>query len=577
MKNVHITNIKYNCANYLSCKDKKKSIEVIGIDTEAYEDGTCFLICTSNWHFWTMDEFPNCVFSREYRGKNFVAYNLKYDEGALIQFLPRENLEELRAEGKTKYLDYVVTIIPHKCLTIRKGKNTATFYDMYNFYMGSLDYNAKKYLGEQKLEMETKTFSREYVELNYCSLALYCIQDAILVQKLGELLIKKFESFGVFPRKLYSTAYISYQYFRQHTKYVTVKRFWDTDKKLLEFALRSYNGGKFEVTRKGIDYYYEYDIVSAYPYEIANLIDIKYSRVVWEPKYRRYARYGFLHVKMKIPVHVNSPVAIQTTGVNIYPVGEIEKIITKTEYEYLISMGTDITIIEAVWLHIDNPTKPYQKEIEKLTEMKHRFKREKNDLDYHTVKIIMNSLYGKFCQLIDMGTYAKASACWNPIYASVITANVRTRISEYQQLNPHIVAVHTDSIISTKPIELSNHGDLGDMIYEMEGNGIILGSGMYQIGPKNKTRGFHLKKDLLELVQDGKKYITIEEIRPYSWREVIFHNWEIDKINRFETVTKRLDVNFDKKRMWIDDWKKFEEATGRNVQSLPRVATRYGV
>jgi len=577
MKNVHISNIKYYCANYVSNKYKHQSIEVIGIDTEAYEDGRCFLIATSNWHFWSMEEFPDCLWTREYRGKNFVAYNLKYDEGALLQFLPREPLEELRSEGRTKYLDYVITIIPRKCLTIRKGKNTATFYDMYNFYMGSLDYNAKKYLGEQKSDIETKKFSTEYVEQNYCSIALYCIQDAILVQKLGELLINKFESLGVYPRKLYSTAYISYQYFRQNTKYVTVKRFWDTDKKLLEFALRSYNGGKFEVTQKGCDYYYEYDIVSAYPYEIANLIDITYSRVIWDQKYHKYARYGFLHVKMKIPVEVYSPVAIQTTGVNIYPVGEIEKIITKTEYEYLIAQGADITIIEAVWLHVDKSFKPYQKEIIKLAEMKHNFKHENNELDYHTVKIIMNSLYGKFCQLIDMGDYAKASACWNPIYAAVITANVRTKISEYQQKYPHVVAVHTDSIITTKPLELSKDGELGDMVYELEGDGVILGSGMYQIGKKNKTRGFHLKNDLVDLVRDGKKYITIEEIRPYSWREVIFHNWEIDRINRFETVVKRLDVNFDKKRMWIKDWKKFDEVIGRKVQSLPRVATRYGV
>lgn len=577
MKNVHISNIKYNCANYISNKYKQQSIEVIGIDTEAYEDGRCFMIATSNWHFWSMEEFPDCLWTREYRGKNFVAYNLKYDEGALLQFLPREPLEELRSEGRTKYLDYVITIIPRKCLTIRKGKNTATFYDMYNFYMGSLDYNAKKYLGEQKGDIETKKFSPEYVEHNYCSIALYCIQDAILVQKLGELLINKFESLGVYPRKLYSTAYISYQYFRQNTKYVTVKRFWDTDKKLLEFALRSYNGGKFEVTQKGCDYYYEYDIVSAYPYEIANLIDITYSRVIWDKTYHKYARYGFLHVKMKIPVEVYSPVAIQTTGVNIYPVGEIEKIITKTEYEYLIAQGADITIIDAVWMHVDKPFKPYQKEIIKLAEMKHNFKRENNELDYHTVKIIMNSLYGKFCQLIDMGDYAKASACWNPIYASVITANVRTKISEYQQKYPHVVAVHTDSIITTKPLELSKDGELGDMVYELEGDGVILGSGMYQIGKKNKTRGFHLKNDLVDLVRDGKKYITIEEIRPYSWREVIFHNWEIDRINRFETVVKRLDVNFDKKRMWLKDWKKFDEVIGRKVQSLPRVATRYGV
>jgi hypothetical protein len=190
--NITISDIKYHCAQYISNKYINESIDVIGIDTEAYDDGKCFLICTSNWHVWDYEEFPHCLFSREYRGKNFVAYNLKYDEGALIQWLPRENLQELRENGATEYLGYTVSLIPHKCLSIRKGKNTATFYDMYNFYMGSLDYNAKKYLGMGKKEIETKSFSKNFVESNYCSIALYCIQDAILVQELGKLLIKKF-------------------------------------------------------------------------------------------------------------------------------------------------------------------------------------------------------------------------------------------------------------------------------------------------------------------------------------------------------------------------------------------------
>jgi hypothetical protein len=577
IKNLSISNIRYRCPRYIKNTYKRNSIDVIGIDTEAYDNGECFLICTSNWHIWTMEEFPHCLFSREYRGKNFVAYNLKYDEGALIQFLPLDNLRELREEGVTKWTDYIVSLIPRKCLSIRKGKNTATFYDMYNFYTGSLDYNAKKYLGEQKNEIETKSFSKAYVESHYATICAYCIQDAILVQKLGKLLIRKFEDFGVYPRKLYSTAYISYQYFRQNCNYVTVQRFWEEDKKLLDFSLKAYNGGKFEVTEKGCGYYYEYDIVSAYPYEIANLIDIKNARIVWSKQYRRYAKYGFIHVRMKIPSTTYSPVAIQTQNVNIYPVGEVEKVITKTEYDYLVSYGVDITIIDAVWLHIDSVTFPYRDEIEKLTALKHQFKREHNDLDYHTIKIIMNSLYGKFCQLIEKDTYIQASACWNPIYAAVITANVRTRVTELQQIHPEIIAVHTDSVISTNEIDFGQPDELGNMIYELEGEGVIIGSGLYQIGDKNKTRGFHLDNDLLQKIDTASKYIRIEDIKANTWREVVFHNWNIDRINRFETVTKKIAVDFDHKRYWINDYTKFSDMAKRKVKSLPRVATRYGV
>jgi predicted transcriptional regulator len=317
--------------------------------------------------------------------------------------------------------------------------------------------------------------------------------------------------------------------------------------------------------------------VSAYPYEIANLVDISQARIVWDRNYRRYASYGFLKVKMKIPTSTFSPVAVVMDCVNIYPSGEIERVITKKEYEYLVKYGADITIIEAVWLHVDKKTYPYRKVIEKLVQIKHQAKQAKNELDYHTVKTLMNSLYGKLCQLIEKKGYMYASACWNPIYASVITANTRIKVTVLQQLHPEIIAVHTDSVISTIPLDFAERGELGDMIYELEGYGVVIGSGLYQIGEKVKTRGFHLDNDLMTKIDTNKKIITIEDIRPHTWREVIFHNWELDRINRFEIEFKNISVNFDRKRLWIDDYKNFGEVKKRKVDSLPRVSTRFGV
>lgn len=573
----NINKVRYRCVNHIYRQSNTKSIQVYGIDTEAYTTGECFLICTSEGDVWSEKDFPRCLFSRKYRGSAFVAYNLKYDEGALLQFLPYSNLCELWEEGRTKYNEYTIRSIPRKMLSIRKGKNTCTFYDMYNFYLGSLEYNAKKYLGKTKEDIETKEFTKDFVSTNYDRIKKYCIQDAILVKELADLLIKRFESFGIYPRKLYSTAYVSFQYFVRKTKYVTVKRFWDEDKKLLDFAMKSYNGGKFEVTEKGVDDYYEYDIISAYPYEIANLIDITHSRIVWSNKYRKFAQYGFLHVKMKIPVETYSPVAIKYGQVNTYPSGYIERVITKTEYDYLIKYNTDITILDAVWLHCDKITYPYKKEILKMVDLKQQFKAQGQELDYHTIKILLNSLYGKMVQLIDKGEYMEASTCWNPIYASVITANVRVKITEFQQLYSEIVAVHTDSLISVKPLDIKEQGILGDMIFECKGKGVILGSGIYQIGEKTKFRGFLTKKSLFEMLDTKKKTITFYELRPYTWKEVIFHKWDKTNINQFNYIEKKLDVNFDRKRLWLEDWHNFREVLQHKVESLPYFCTRVGV
>ena len=73
------SNIIYRC--YDSKKENyiKKSVSVIGLDTEAYIDGKCFLVSTSEGDSFKPPEFPHCLFSRKYRGKVFVTYNLKYD------------------------------------------------------------------------------------------------------------------------------------------------------------------------------------------------------------------------------------------------------------------------------------------------------------------------------------------------------------------------------------------------------------------------------------------------------------------------------------------------------------------
>ena len=527
------------------------------------------MIATSEGDVWRAEEWPRCIGSRKYRGKNFVAYNLKYDEGALIQHLPRGPLEQLRSVGKCTWENIHYHLIPGKCLTIRHNKHSVMVYDMYNFYRGSLEYNAEKYLGEHKEDIETKTFSREYVEKEWDRIASYCAKDADLVQRLAKLLIERFERFGVNPRKLYSTAYVSYQYFSRHTNYVTVKRYWEKSRYVLDYAMRSYNGGKFEVTEKKKGYLYEYDIVSAYPNEIKNLVDITKARVTRSKKYSASAVYAFIDVVMKLPVEIYSPVALKYGTLNVYPVGEIHKTITKTEYEYLLEQGADITINDAVWLHVDKKEYPYREAIERLVAKKQEIKKDGDPLDYHTIKIFLNSLYGKFVQLIEKEDHWQAGTSWNPVYGSIICANVRTRISKLQQTYKEVIAVHTDSLISTKPLPFEKEGGLGDIVYECEGEGLILGSGVYQIGEKVRLRGFDYSTKLTDYVGLKQSSVKIDTVRPLSWREVVFRNLDLDKINRFTEIPKQLNIRFDRKRIWIRDWKRFSDIDEKPVLSLP--------
>ncbi len=571
MKNISISDIKYFCAPYNRPNTKQQSIEPLGLDTEAYTTGECFMIALSTGEVFKPEELPDCFFSRSLRGRHFVCYNLKYDMGALLQRLPIENLEELRSKDKTVYDSFSYSAIGYKCLTIRKGKNSVHFWDMLNFYQMRLEDAAILYLDNRKMEEEVSLFSPEYVRDNWGQISTYCIHDAKLVEALALVIIKRFESYGVYPKKLYSVAYISYQYFRTHTPYVTVRKYWDRYKELLQFSLYAYAGGKFEVTQKGPGYYYEYDIISAYPAEIRNLVDITWARVVQSSKYRKEAVYGFLQVNVSIPFDMYTPTVCKRHGVNVYAVGEYSTYCTKQEYEYLIASGADVTILDAWWIHVDNKQYPYRTEIDRLMSLKERFKSEGKELDLHTVKLLMNSLYGKFVQLIKTEEGWKASSCWNPIYAAVITANCRIKMSNLQSIYATITAVHTDSVLSTARLPFDKKGAIGDLIFETEGAGIILGAGIYEIGSKVKFRGFHGALLLSEVIPQAKRKLKIMYNHAYTWREVAFRGWDSSNINLFDELPKVININFDHKRLWIDDWKSWKEVMHRTVESYPLI------
>jgi len=418
------------------------------------------------------------------------------------------------------------------------------------------------------LDIDTNLFTPRYVAENWIKIARYCVQDAVLVKELADCLIAKFESYGVKPQKLFSTAYVSWQYFSSKCRIPNIRRYWLFYRECLDYAMLAYAGGKFEVTEKGYDYYYEYDINSAYPYEIANLLDIS-DAVVWKSdRYERTATYGFIKCKLSIPPELFHPVPLKRGTVNVFPSGNFVKFITKAEYDYLKSKGARIEIIDAWWLRCKREVYPFRDEVNRLYALKTQLKSEGKIVDYHIVKILLNSLYGKFLQLVRESGKWKAGASWNVIYGAIITANVRIRISEMQNRYPQVVAVHTDSIIAKEPLPISVNGNLGEWTKEVEGEGIILGSGIYQIGDKTKFRGFDTRLNLMKLVKTPRKKITLRIRRPYSWREVVFHNWDRELINRFEEIPRELRLDFDIKRLWIDDWEKFNEVLERKVESI---------
>lgn len=535
---------------------------IVGIDSEAYVTGEPFMLCTSRGDVFGPEDVPHFCFLPEYENANYMVYNLKYDSGALLYHLPDQELRQLWAEGVVKHDGYKYKYIPHKLLRISSGKLTASFWDISQFYKMSLNKASGIYLGKQKIDIATKKFTEKYVRRFWRSIAKYCIQDATLTAELGEYLVNKLDQFGITSSTLYSCASISFKYFCENTNVVTVSRFWKTHKKALGMACDAYEGGKFEVTARGsFERLYEYDITSAYPYEIARLVDITDATVEYSPRYDKEAVYAFYRVHIDNTLASHLPCGIMTRGVRIYPAGEYYLTITKQEYEYMLTLPVRVTILDGVHFYVKRKRYPYKKVIATLFKLKSDYKN-KDKMLYNTTKIIMNSFYGKCVQCIEQpDKTVVAGSGWNPIYGAVITANTRIKVTALQNLmQQDCVAVHTDSVMTTRPVPSRYiKKGLGEFEYVVDGPGLLVACGMYQIGDTCAFKGFYPRPgDTWEKIltrHRNRQKIPYSSVRVESWVEAMAKNHGKRTVNVFARMPKIIDINCDTKRIWYDKLK----------------------
>jgi DNA polymerase type B, organellar and viral len=568
--------------------------EFIAMDSEALTSGRPFLFCFSDGRSASPSDVVSLLFKR-YNQRHIVLWNLKYDSGALLYDMPdgkelpeKDGLRQFEAGKIELWVKNVsswivnkekisVEYIPHKFLKLSKGKERwIKFWDIMQFYSMSLDNASKKYLDEAKIKMETKSFTADYVKRHIRKLTKYCVRDAKLTARLGNYFLRKLDEFGIRCTAIYSEASLSFRYFQDNARIIHVKRYWRHYKDSLKFAMDSYEGGKFEITARGAFSGFEYDITSAYPYEIANLVDISFAEIKETNKYQKNAVYGFLHCLVEVYEDVHVPCGILEKNTRIYPIGKFYVGLTKNEYDYLLTIGAKVRILSGVWLFVNNVNYPYRGAVMELYKLKHRYKG-KDAMLYSLTKIMMNGFYGKMAECREdwRGTF-QAGIGWNPFYASVITANTRLRVTELQNvMKSDCIAVHTDSVITLTQIPDRYLGNkIGDFEQVESGDGIMIACGCYQVGKGAAFKGFEAEEGdnwrrILERFKDRRE-IPYEALRVESWTEAVSKG-HFDKINLFQKMPKDISLNADIKRIWKKDNMRAADFLSGLHRSEPRI------
>lgn len=568
---------------------------ISAIDTETYK-GYAKLICDDagrsllNPDANSMLEF---LTNRRLEQSHVFAYNLRFDAQAMLKLLPNKYIKEISSEGRTEYNGFKLKYIPGKLLTVQdEHRHTIRMYDLAQFFETSLDVAAKTFIQAQKQDFEFRAMlntNKEIWKHHEAEIVSYCCQDARVTADLGTFLNTKFiESFNVKPQNYISKGNLG-KYLVRHSCYLPDIR--KIPEGALSAAFYAYKGGRFEVFTKGtVEYAELYDIVSAYPFEIQNLIDVTKGEWKIAKDVSPEAYYGFYVCKVRIPYQRICPIAyVAPQNYLYYPFGEWNTYLTKEEVEAYRPYA-DIEVIYGWEFYPSKIVKPFQEHIQKLFRRKQAIP--KTDYAYDLVKKMMNSVYGAFYEKTKIDGKIKTGKLFNPIYATVITANTRIKLFLMsKQHEQDVISMATDSLLIKGKHAIKTSKELGEWDFDGSGKSVVLTNGVYQIEGKTKTRGIMAKTeaggkrkmrtdygeyenifDFMMKQPELQEYTFITE-KPVQMKEAIKsrEKFTIEDINVWREYRKTIKIDTDLKRIFTKTFGNGGNYFRMSVDSVPMV------
>jgi len=345
----------------------------------------------------------------------------------------------------------------------------------------------------------------------------YAINDAVVENELGKYLTEIHREYDI-PLTV-SIAQLAQYIFRR--KFMRDYKIKCPYAEIREASELSFHGGKngFYLDKPCmIKDVYEIDVNSMYPYamsELPNFVGGKYRKVYdLEQNYEGiYKVSGFLH-KCKYPIIPKHDFS--------YDFGFIKNIwVTSYELKEALRLKEiDIRDIEG-YIYIENKRIKYNPIKEYVTYFyKLKCNTSPNNSKYLIIKLLLNSLYGKFIQNTEEETTDykyndykndiepviktfRAGGLYNPFIATLITGYARAYLHKLEhQFNA--LDSSTDSIKTIMNPETVINSEMGGLSIKTYGDCIFFRNKLYIHYGKDKTRyalhGFHGKLEDLERI-----------------------------------------------------------------------------
>lgn len=427
----------------------------------------------------------------------FAWFAFDYDINMILGDLPlkgeENSIEELRRDLVTRWNGYKITYIPRKIFKVKKDGRRFHSTDIFSFFQCSFEQALKEW-GIEVPEIITRgkaarqDFSRWKKQdiIDYNEAELDCMSE------LADKLRDSVRPLSLPIRSWHGPGSLAGSWLSKH-KAKGYKG--EIPPQVHEAAVRAYFGGRIDIQGYGfVDPVYHYDIVSAYPSAIRYLPDLSsvtwrryaegeapltgiyVSRIRWKTKETKWGAFPWRSR--------NGSIRYPLAGEGWYWQSEIQSAIDKfgpDSIEFLESWGIEGEI-----------TYPFKEAIEEAFFYRRQLKAEGKS-SHIAVKLILNSLYGKFAQTVGKAQY------YSPVWAGLITSHTRAELA--RAINEDVVCVMTDSIWTRSPISVDTSAELGKWEEQKEGTLILAGAGLYEAQKSDGTkivwqRGFDKRKPL---------------------------------------------------------------------------------
>lgn len=450
-------------------------------------------------------------------------YNLDYAVANIVWLigLTKEEGAKLLDTGRLYLPPYELKYIPAKFFSVKKG-----FHHDAPFVMFS---NAQQY-GLNKLE---DTTGDPKLAMNYTARA----------QAVGYDVYNTMELLGVKPNSLTSPISMFQKAILNNMDLPTVD---DIPDEAGEFAYNCCHGTWVEAYQRGHwDKCYDYDITSAYPYQVSRLLDIRKGHWHNYPLYMPDATYGYCKGKVTIEAPF-SPI-IYDSEPNYTPTGTWNTYITKAEWNFINRHNLGHFEPEDCWWWVaDDQIYPLQHIV--LSLFLH--KQSSTGLAKEVVKRIMSGVWGKFLEL----RQGEMGSMFNPVWGAEVESNTRLEVAEFclqsQQLPIHIAV---DGVTVPEPVNVAlTDNDIGRWHLTSNKACLCIGSGVIALQGKWNGLDFSLDYDsLIDYIRDNPKSTSqvINKTAPVTLAKAIQQNkW--NDLGKLETLTKTIDFTYENKRAY---------------------------